>query len=51
MYKLHKLLTPCKELMYGRIEPEEDSQEKETKHNYFVVRTSMEDGERVTLCG
>ena len=37
--------------MYGRIEREADSQGKEQKHNNnFVVKTSKEDGERVTLC-
>ena len=48
---LHKLLTPRRELMCGQIEREAGSQEKEQKHNNFVVRTPREDGERVTLCG
>ena len=49
---LHKLLTPHRELMCGRIERETGSQGKEQKHNNdFVVTTPREDGERVTLCG
>ena len=49
---LHKLLTPRRELMCGRIEREAGSQGKEQKHNNnFVVKTPREDGERVTLCG
>ena len=36
--------------MCGRIEREAGSQEKEQKHN-FVVKTSREDGGRITLCG
>ena len=47
---LDKLLTSRRELMCNRIEREAGSQGKETKHN-FVVRTSREDGQRVTLCG
>ena len=34
--------------MCGRIEREAGSQEKEEKHNNFVVKTPREDGERVT---
>ena len=48
---LHQLLTPRRELMCGRIEREAGSQGNEQKHNYFVVKTQSEDGERVTLCG
>ena len=49
---LHKLLTPRRELMCGRIEREAGSQGKEQKHNNnFVVKTPREDGKRVTLCG
>ena len=48
---LHKLPTPRRELMCGRIEREAGSQGKEQKHNNnFVVKTPKEDGERVTLC-
>ena len=46
---LHKLLSPRRELMCGRINPEAGSQGKEQKHNNFVVKTSNEDEERVTL--
>ena len=48
---LQKLLTPRRELMYGRIEREAGSQGKKQKHNNFAVKTPREDGERVTLCG
>ena len=48
---LYKFLTPRRERMFGRIEREAGSQGKEQKHNNFVVKTSREDGERVTLCG
>ena len=49
---LHKLLSPRRELMRGRMEQEAGSQGKEQKHNNnFVVKTPREDGERVTLCG
>ena len=49
---LHKLLTPRRELMRGRIDREAGSQGKEQKHNNkLMVRTPREDGEHVTLCG
>ena len=48
---LHKLLTPRREYMCGRIEREAGSQGKEKHNNNFVVRTPREDGERVTLYG
>ena len=37
--------------MCGRIEREAGSRGKEQKHNNFVVKTSGEAGERVTLSG
>ena len=48
---LHKLQTPRREIMCGRIEREAGSQGKEQKHNNFMVKTPREDGERVTFCG
>ena len=49
---LHKLLSPRREIMCGRIKREAGSQGKEQKYNYsFVVKTLREDGKRVTLCG
>ena len=49
---LHKLLTPRREFMSGRIEREAGSQGKEQNHNNnFVVRTPRQDRERVILCG
>ena len=37
--------------MCDRIEREAGSQEKEQKHNNFMVKTPSENGELVTLCG
>ena len=45
---LHKLLSPRRELMCGRIRREAGSQSKEQKYN-FVVKTLREDGERVII--